>query len=436
MQVGGALVTGAAAAGAVQSGTAAKAKSTAIKRYRILGRTGFKVSDIGLGAGPLKEVNMLRYLYDKGVNYFDTAESYGQGQSERTIGEAMQFMDRKKIFVTTKIHVGENDNKEILMDHFSACQERLKTDYVDALYIWGINTVDELKNPHFHSAAEQLKADGRIKHIGISCHGPRGGDGDSMEAVCSAAAEDGRFDLMLFAYNFMNSEAAEKILAVCKKKNVGTTAMKTAPGVFEQPEDFNAENLNEDQENYIERMKGRGMAREQAIERLRNWNREQHETWEKTTPFTDRYKVTSAEHLRKASIQWVLNNPDMHTVCVSMTDFDAVDTFTALSGTTLSRADSLYLKRYAEAHSRLYCRHACRECLTACPNGVPVSTIMRYATYFRAGRQRDAMIKYGKLGTRQAKVCLTCDAPCQARCPHGIPVQASLIHADQILTLV
>jgi len=212
--------------------------------------------------------------------------------------------------------------------------------------------------------------------------------------------------------------------------------MKVAPGVFEQPEVFDAENLNEDQEKYIERMKGRGTERDEAIERLRNWNKDEIEAWENTKPFIEQYKITSAAQLKKTSIQWVLNNPDMHTVCVSMNDFDAIDTYTALSGTTLSRAENRYLNRYAQAHSRLYCRHACKECLAACPNGVPISTIMRYATYYRTGRQKDAMVKYSKLGTRQAKACLTCDAPCQVKCPYGVPVQASLIRADRMLTLV
>ena len=105
-----------------------------IKKYRTLGRTGFKASDISMG-GTSKEPNVVRYAYDKGVNYIDTAESYGNGKSETNIGEAMQFMDRKKIFITTKLGIKKEDTKETILDRFSKCQERMKTEYIDALYM-------------------------------------------------------------------------------------------------------------------------------------------------------------------------------------------------------------------------------------------------------------------------------------------------------------
>ncbi len=56
-----------------------------------------------------------------------------------------------------------------------------------------------------------------------------------------AAVEDGRFDLMLLSYNFMNKDEAEKVLKACKAANIGTTAMKTAPGAVDLPP-FDPEN--------------------------------------------------------------------------------------------------------------------------------------------------------------------------------------------------
>ena len=79
-----------------------------------------------------------------------------------------------------------------------------------------------LANQMAHHLAEEMtrfKAEGKLKYAGVSSHGPRG-SGDSMERVLCAAAEDGRFDLMLLVYNFMNREAGEKILKACKKNNV------------------------------------------------------------------------------------------------------------------------------------------------------------------------------------------------------------------------
>jgi len=71
-QIGGAAVAGSTLS--MCSGLGEKAVK--IKQHRILGRTGFKVSDIALGGGT-SESDVVRYAYDKGINYFDTAESYG-----------------------------------------------------------------------------------------------------------------------------------------------------------------------------------------------------------------------------------------------------------------------------------------------------------------------------------------------------------------------
>jgi len=163
-------------------------------------------------------------------NYFDTAESYGNGDNERNVGEALQHMDRKKVFITTKLQVKDEDTQQTILDRFGKCQERLRTDYVDALYIHSAPTVSTLDNAAFHGAVKLLKADGRLRFAGVSNHGPRAEDEESMDKVLVAAAEDGRFDLMLIAYSFMNRDKGDKVLAACKKNNVGTTAMKTKPG--------------------------------------------------------------------------------------------------------------------------------------------------------------------------------------------------------------
>ena len=72
-----------------------KDDSPKIKEYRTLGRTGFQVSDISVGGGI--DESLLSALLDAGVNYIDTAESYGNGQAETTIGKVLKRHDRKKI---------------------------------------------------------------------------------------------------------------------------------------------------------------------------------------------------------------------------------------------------------------------------------------------------------------------------------------------------
>ena len=407
-----------------------------IKEYRTLGRTGFKASDISMGCIGIKEPNVVRYAYDHGVNYFDNAEGYGNGDSEKKIGEAMQFMERDKIFITTKLVIRDDDTKETILERFGKCQERLKTDYVDALYMHSIQKAEWFDNPHFHNAVKELKTAGRLKHAGISSHGPRSDDLDSMEKVLCAAAEDGRFDLMLLVYNFLNKEAGGKILEVCKKNNVGTSAMKTAPGVI-KAEIFDAANPSKEAEDYIERVAKRGVSREDAIKRLERWSNEERENELKTKPFIDKYGIKTEDQLFTSSIQWVLNNKDMHTACIAMRDFDLLDKVIPLSGTKLSHSNSEFLKDYGKAFNNRYCRQACNECNSGCPYNLPVSTIMRYVYYYeKQGHQKFAMGRYAKLDGKDASLCETCNAVCNNACPHAVDIQANMVKAHSLLTMV
>ena len=207
--------------------------------WRTLGRTGFKVSDVSIGNGA-SDSNVIRYAYDHGINYIDTAEEYGNGNHEKLIGEALKHMDRSKVFITTKLELKEGDTEQTILDRYGKCLERLGTEHFDALFMHSVYYAETTKNVGFHAAYKKLKADSKVRFCGLSCHGPHEEKQDSMEKVLGAAIEDGRFDLMLMSYNFMNFEEPERVLALAKAKNVGVTAMKTAPGGSELP-DFDPE---------------------------------------------------------------------------------------------------------------------------------------------------------------------------------------------------
>jgi len=429
---------GAAAAASGLPGIARAAEEQEIpkiKRHRTLGRTGFEVSDISIGGGG-KEANVYRYAYDHGINYFDTAEGYGNGASERRIGEALQHMDRKKVFITTKLELKDDETRQTVLDRFGKCQERLRTEYVDALYIHSAPSVAILDNAAFHGAVKQLKADARLRFAGVSNHGSfYPGDEENMEEVLVAAAEDGRFDLMLIAYNFMNRDKGDKVLAACKKNNVGTTAMKTAPGRVEM-EPLDPENPSERYAKYIDSQVEAGEKREDVINEIQGFIAETEKTFADAKPFMETHGITDREGLRSAGAQWVLSNPDMHTICIGFKDFDTIDRFLPLSGTTMTRAQLLALDHYRVAASSLYCRHACTECSGACPQAVPVSTVMRYAYYFtEQAREKHAMSKYRGLGYGDALPCDSCNGPCAGKCPYGVNIKANLLAAHGLLTL-
>jgi predicted aldo/keto reductase-like oxidoreductase len=404
VRTGGAAMAGglaAAAAGSPARLSGEQARQTpSIQSYKTLGRTGWRVSDIGFGTGPLKESTLVRAAFDKGINYFDTAESYGNGAAERVIGEALPHIGRENVFIATKAVFRGGETESEVVDRIRRSLERLQTDYIDAYSMHHTPTVEFLNHPGYHAAIERLKAEGQVRFSGVSYHGPsRTGQGNMAE-VLSAAADDGRFEIMLFVYNFMNSEQGDQILAACKANDIGTTIMKSAPGVLHF-DAFDPDNMSDEQRS-----------------------------------FAERHGLRTADQLRFGSIQWVLQNPDAHTVCVSLNDFDNIDRVVALSGTRLSQSDGELLDGLARSVDSRYCRHGCVECAGECPQEVPVSRIMRYAYYFEGqGREKHAMSRYAHLGGSNGSACVDCSAPCESVCPHRFQIRSQVSKAHAQLTL-
>lgn len=405
-----------------------------IIRYKKLGRTGFKASDIGMGCTRFKHPNIARFAYDHGVNYFDTAEGYQNGEAEKNLGQALKHMDRKKVFITTKLPCDKNTTKEEILKRFDTSQKKLDTEYVDALYLHGVTDIDLLDHQGFHESTNKLKRDGRLRFIGLSSHGPYKDDQDSMEDVLCAAAEDGRFDLMLLVYNFMNKDAGNRIIKACKENDVGTTAMKTSPGVLNF-EPVDPENLSKSQEKIVERlMEIKGFSRQRAIRGMQNTLDDKNDL-QKIKKFAKKYELESELEFYKTSIKWVISNPDMHSACISFNNFDQLKTILPLSGTELSYLEKKSLKEYNDLFESEYCRHGCNDCFSECSHNVPVSRIMRYAYYFQCQhREKESMSKYHKLG-KNAQYCVSCGAPCISACPHDVDIPLNLIKAHDLLSL-
>ncbi len=333
----GAVAVG-AALGPVWDRVLAEEAGPVIKRWRTLGRTGFEVSDISMGCGSIAESNVVRFAYDHGVNLFDTAEVYGNGDSETKIGEAMEHMQRDKIFIVTKLGVDDDPDQANLVERFNACLGRLQTDYVDALYCHGIADLNYVEYAPFLAACDQLKQEGKLKHAGISSHGPRGDEPDAMDTVLIKACETGHYDVMLLSYGIVNAEEGERVLAACKEKNIGTTIMKSATGLLEVPV-FDPENPSEQALEWYEYLANMGVEGDAATQRIIAYLEREKPNMEQAVaasrPFVEKHGITTQDELDLKSFQWVLRNPDAHTICPSMPTFDALERILPLSGTQL-----------------------------------------------------------------------------------------------------
>jgi aryl-alcohol dehydrogenase-like predicted oxidoreductase len=402
-----------------------------IKEYRRLGRTGLKVSDISVGGGPLSNDNVLRAALDAGVNYVDTAEHYERGGSERTIGRVLETHPRDSFFITTKLNISFNKQvtKEGLRDRYMKCLERLGTDHADCLMIH-MCTLEQVKYEPYHELIAELKTEGKVRFSGLSNHGADlslfGPLSDPMDKVVLAAVEDGRFDIMLFVYNFLQREAGERILAGCAAKDVGVTLMKSDPGLVVANE---REVLAASEDRYKK-------AGRELPEALVKGKERSAERAARLDAFLKKHGIEGAEKARDAAVKFCLSNPGVHTVCPSINSFEELRTFVSLSGQRLEIADEAVLADSRAAFGDSYCRHACGLCEPACPHGVPVNTIMRYEYYFAAkGREKEAMGLYAGLGqARAAGECAECPGYCEAACPYGVAIQSRLFAAHERLT--
>jgi len=416
--VGTTLAAGPAATAAATTAPA----SAKIKSYRALGRTGFKASDIGIGTSQTFPTEVLKAALDAGVNYFDTGEGYGRGAAERSIGEAIKGRDRKSLFITTKFRFEGLADTAAVAAKLDESLGRLQTDYVDCLMM-NPPTAASVKNEIYHGAIAELKKQGKVRFAGAGTHGARTpGQGEPMDQILLAAVEDGRFDVLLLVYNFLQKEPGEKILEAASKKGLGLTIMKSNPlGRYY------------DTMSRIEQLKKDGQP---VDERLQKSMEQMAETAKQAESFIQKNGLKTPAEVKAAALKFVLSDPRVHTLNLAFNTFDDVQNLLALSGQTLGGKDRVLLASYEEECGSLYCRHACGICEPACPSGVPVNTIMRYNHYFEAqGSEKYAMGEYAALETARADACRTCEGYCERACPYGVPVRGLLCLAHGQLTL-
>jgi predicted aldo/keto reductase-like oxidoreductase len=390
-----------------------------IKSYRTLGRTGWRVSDIGCGY--IADEGLINAMLDAGVNYIDTAESY---PNQKIYGSVIKNRNRKSIFISSKMEIKEDVSKEGFLKRTRKCLEELQTDYIDCMMMHLPEKIEILKTEGFHAAVQQLKSEGRLRFVGVSHHGSfwfRDPE-ETMDKILLAAVDDGRFDVFLMAYNFLKMDNSEKVLQVCKEKNIGTTLMKTKPVSTYYSLKTRIETMQKEGEE-IHELYFAGLERyKQKVELADR--------------FVEKYDLKNPEEIKDAAVRFVLSNPNVSTVCCSVRNFDDLERFIHLSGTRLSDLEKKKLAAFREGCGPLYCRHACGVCEPKCPHGVPINTIMRYNHYFEVqSREKYAMAQYAAIPGAKADLCSTCTGFCETACPYDVPIQGKLIFAHHQLSL-
>lgn len=213
-------------------GAACRAKVT--MDYTTLGRTGLRVSRMGLGCGGHSRlglsanrgeenaIRIVREAIDLGVNLIDTAEGY---RTEEVVGKALADIRREDVVLCTKAGVHWEDRyatPEETRMRVDACLKRLNTDYVDIFHVHGVRPEHyAYARDEIHPVLTQLKAQGKIRFIGIT----EQFGGDTAHEMLPIALDDDLWDVAMIGFNILNQSARDLIFPKTQARNVGTLDM-------------------------------------------------------------------------------------------------------------------------------------------------------------------------------------------------------------------
>ena len=191
--------------------------------YRVLGKTGLKVSSMGFGGIPIQRIDaagtrvLMERMVEAGINYIDTARTYGQ--SECFLGEALEGI-RDRFVLATK---AMSRDKVAMAKDIDMSLANLRTDYIDLYQVHNPSLAQLEQIVGDGGALEALKeakAAGKIGHIGLTAH---------SKEVFEKALELDWVETIMFPYNIVETHG-EELIKMCKERNVGFIVMKPLAG--------------------------------------------------------------------------------------------------------------------------------------------------------------------------------------------------------------
>jgi aryl-alcohol dehydrogenase-like predicted oxidoreductase len=202
-------------------------------KYRRLGSTGLKVSEISLGSwttlgGSVDEAasaRLIHHAFAQGVNLFDTADVYLRGTAERVLGAAIKSLPREQIVVATKCMgrvwdgpLGAGLSRKHMFDAMDRSLERLGLDYVDLYQLHAPDRDTPLEESL--RALEDLVRSGRTRYVGFSNFDRA----PALDAPVLAIQKRRGWDPMVSSqprYNLLDRHVEDRHMALCRKNGVG-----------------------------------------------------------------------------------------------------------------------------------------------------------------------------------------------------------------------
>ncbi len=381
------LSTSVVASGAARAGTDESAAGTV--GTRPFGKSGVQVSMLSLGGMfdiPSNQL-LLKQALRWGVTYWDTADCYGGGRSEKGIGKFFKRYPRKRsqVFLVTKSDKRDPKGMTRLLER---SLKRLQTDHIDLYLLHGLRRIGELTDAT-RAWAEKAKQAGRIRLFGFSTH-------SNMEDCMLAAARLGWIDGIMMKYNYrlMHQPKMKAAVQACAAAGIGLTAMKTQGGGV-------------------------------------------------VTAATESELRVAGRFLKKgytgpqAKLKAVWENPHIASVCSQMPSLDILmaNAAAAMNTTALSAEELNLLRRLDRETASSYCAGCADICESCLPAPVPVADIMRFLMYRRNyGDARRAGAHFARLPREVRHRLITTDYRlAEKRCPRRMPIGRLMAEAAREL---
>ena len=347
---------------------------------RTLGRTGLVLPVVNMGVMNADNPELVRRAYELGMRHFDTAAGYWRGKNEEMVGAVLRDLGaRSKAVIATKIAIPPAQReslsaaalKEAFIKAFEGSLRRLKSDYVDILYVHDVSRVEDVDRPGFLEALAALKDQKKTRFVGFSCH-------QNMAACIDRALTRDLFDVLLVAYNYalQDDERLRASMAAAAGKGIGLVAMKT--------------------------------------QCMQSWYREELPA--------DQQAFYGGSIVQTAVLKWALRNESLTCAVPGFTTFQELEEDVSVArDLALTEKEKAFL---ADRKIRLAMAHCvqCGACRSTCPSGVETPALMRVHMYLRYPnlfQARDTLA--GLPAGRGLDACASCGS-CVARCRGRIDI--------------
>jgi aryl-alcohol dehydrogenase-like predicted oxidoreductase len=299
-------------------------------KYRRLGKSGIKVSEIGFGAWSIalnwwgKEIqedeakSMLKKAYDLGINFFETSDMYGKGKSERLIGEVFKDM-RNEIVISTKYgydfenveQIGHNELPQKFDRIFTEkalenSLKRLQTNYVD---VYGLHNpkLRHIRDDAIFQTLDKKIAEGKVKTCQVALGPAIGWTQEGLEAMNRK-----NISAVQTVYNILEQTPGSELIKNGERKDVGVLVrVPDASGLLTGKVNADTKISEKDHRK----------------ERTREWRKSAMEKIEQMRPIADRNGLNITE----LAIKFILSKKGVSSILPTVVSTEEIEMFAAMS---------------------------------------------------------------------------------------------------------